>query len=295
MKKRLITTAVGLPLLFLVLYAYNTLWFDLVLTAACLLGYYEAFHAYAQKETVSLLAAISVLTSVAFLTPAMDTGRTFTAEQRELFNGILIFLFAAFLIGFTIRNFLKLDIARMAGAVLMSLLVLYCFGTVLFLKRQLPFERYGYLGAFLFLLALAYAWGGDSFAYLVGRAFGKRKMCPAISPHKTVAGGLGAPVGSVLFGVLFLWLYDLLMPVLQPFAVLHVQGWMYAAVALLGIPASLLGMGGDLYASCVKRQVGIKDYGTILPGQGGILDRFDSAIPVLGLVASCAYAWVLLS
>ena len=84
------------------------------------------------------------------------------------------------------------------------------------------------------------------------------------------------------------------MPVLQPHAVFEIPAWIYVAAAFAGIPAALLGMGGDLFASCVKRQVGIKDYGTLLPGQGGILDRFDSAIVVLGFVAGCVYLYMII-
>lgn len=293
MKQRLITTAVGLPLVFIVLYAYFTPVYNIVLMAACLLGYYEAFRAYGQKGVGGLYAVLAVLTAVSFVGPAFWTDFFGDPLRRELLDRVQAFILVAALIVFALRHFQKVDLAKIAGSLLLCGLLYFCFGTALYLKQLLPFVQYGYLGAFILLLALAYAWGGDSFAFLAGRAFGKRKMCPNISPHKTVAGGLGAPVGSMVFGLLFLWAYQALMPVLQPHAVLTVPGWIWGAVAVVAIPASLLGMAGDLYASCVKRQVGIKDYGTILPGQGGILDRFDSAIPVLGFVAGVVYLYLL--
>lgn len=293
MKKRLITTAVGLPVLFLVLYAYSTVIFDLVLLAVCMLGYYEAFRAYGQKHTVGLYGVLCLLTAASWIGPAVDGVLFADAQQREYTGRILLFVLVASLVIFTLRHFQQIDIAKVAGSLLLCGLLYFCFGTVLYLKTVFPFENYGYLGAFILLLSLAYAWGGDSFAFLAGKAFGKRKMCPHISPNKTVAGGIGALVGSVLFGLLFLWGYIRLMPVLQPHAVLQVPGWVYFAAAAAAVPASLLGMGGDLFASCVKRQVGIKDYGTILPGQGGILDRFDSVIPVLTFVSGCVYAYLL--
>ena len=202
-------------------------------------------------------------------------------------------MFVAILIVYTLCRFQKIEIAKVAGALLLCALLYFCFGTVLYLKTLLPFADYGYLGAFILVLSLAYAWGGDAFAYFAGRAFGKRKLCPNISPNKTVAGGIGALFGSVVFGLLFIWLYSLLLPILQPHAVFVIPGWIYLVAAIAGVPASLLGMGGDLFASCVKRQVGIKDYGALLPGQGGILDRFDSTIPVLGFVAGCVYLYML--
>ena len=293
MKQRLITSAVGIPLLFAVLYLYNTVVFDIVLLAACLLGFFEAFRAFGQKDTWGLYIPVGVLTAVSFLGTSLSLPGFVTAQARELSGRILLFVFVAVLVVFTLRNFQKVEIAKVAGALLLCGLLYFCFGTVVFLKALLPFESYGYLGAFILVLSLAYAWGGDSFAYFAGRAFGKKKLCPNISPNKTVAGGVGALFGSVVFGLLFVWLFELAMPALQPHAVLEVPGWIYAVTAVAGIPASLLGMGGDLFASCVKRQAGIKDYGTILPGQGGILDRFDSAITVLGFVAGCVYMYLL--
>ncbi len=295
MKTRLLTSAVGIPLLFLVLYLYFTPVFDVVLLAACLIGYFEAFRAFGQKNTVGLFVAVGVLTAVSFLGTAFKIPGFASAAEMEMSRRVLFFALVAVLIVFTLRRFQQVEIAKVAGALLLCALLYFCFGTVVFLKAQLPFEKYGYLGAFVLVLSLAYAWGGDTFAYFTGRAFGKRKLCPNISPNKTVAGAIGAIFGSIVFGVLFLWLYQLLMPTLQPDAVLEIPGWIYVAVAIAAIPASLLGMGGDLFASCVKRQVGIKDYGSILPGQGGILDRFDSAIPVLGFVAGCVYVYMLFS
>ena len=293
MKQRLITSAVGIPLLFAVLYLYNTAVFDIVLLAACLVGFFEAFRAFGFEKAWGLSVPVSILTAVSFLGTTLGIPGFDSVQTRGLSGRILAFVFVAVLVVFTLRNFHKIDIAKMAGALLLCALLFFCFGTVLWLKVLLPFETCGYLGAFILILSLAYAWGGDSFAYFAGRAFGKRKLCPGISPNKTVAGAVGALVGSMVFGLLFLWLYEIAMPVLQPHAVLEIPGWIYAAAAAAGIPASLLGMGGDLFASCVKRQAGIKDYGTLLPGQGGILDRFDSAITVLGFVAGCVYAYVL--
>lgn len=293
MKQRLITSAVGIPLLLVVLYLYNTAIFDVVLLAACLIGYYEAFRAFGLKQIRGLYIPVGLLTAVSFLGTTLGIPGFDSVEARSFSGRILVFALITVLVVFTLRNFQKVEIAKVAGALLLCALLFFCFGTVLWLKMLLPFENYGYLGVFVLVLSLAYAWGGDSFAYFAGRAFGKRKLCPNISPNKTVAGAVGALAGSVVFGLLFLWLFEILMPVLQPHAVLVIPGWIYLAAAAAGIPAALLGMGGDLFASCIKRQVGIKDYGSLLPGQGGILDRFDSAITVLGFVAGCVYVYML--
>lgn len=293
MKKRLITSAVGIPLLLIVLYLYNTVIFDLVLIAACLLGYYEAFRAFGLKNEWGLMIPIGVITAVSFLGTSHAWPGFDSPETRAFSGRILVFLLITFLVVYTLWRFTKVEIVRVAGALLLCALLFFCFGTVMFLKSLFDFDVYGYTGAFVLLLSLAYAWGGDSLAYFTGRAFGKRKLCPNISPNKTVAGAIGSLFGSVLFGLLFLWLFELLMPILQPHAIFDIPGWIYASAAVAGIPAALLGMGGDLFASCIKRQVGIKDYGTLLPGQGGILDRFDSAIVVLSFVSSCVYLYMI--
>jgi phosphatidate cytidylyltransferase len=114
----------------------------------------------------------------------------------------------------------------------------------------------------------------DSGAYFVGVFFGRHKLAPAISPHKTVEGMWG----GVAIGTIGVAVYGL---VLQLFAGMQVN---YLYALLYGFVGSLFGVFGDLSFSVIKRQVGIKDYGSIFPGHGGILDRFDSLITVAPLM-----------
>ena len=108
---------------------------------------------------------------------------------------------------------------------------------------------------------------GDTFAYFGGVLLGKHKLCPAISPKKTVEGSLFALLGGTLMGYL-LWF-------LQPW-------WSGAAglwqLLILGFVCGIMGQFGDLFASCIKRGANLKDFSTILPGHGGILDRIDSQL-----------------
>lgn len=107
------------------------------------------------------------------------------------------------------------------------------------------------------------AFGTDTFAYIIGSKFGKRKLCPEISPKKSIEGALGGIVGSVLVTLFFSIVMDL-----GPL-------WNIGLLALIG---SIISQIGDLTASRIKRIAGIKDYGKIMPGHGGMLDRFDSII-----------------
>ena len=108
----------------------------------------------------------------------------------------------------------------------------------------------------------------DTGAFFAGRAFGKRKLCPAVSPNKTVAGCIGGFVGSIAGMAVF-------HLVVKTWFQLDL-GW--GVVILMGVIGSLFGQLGDLSFSVIKREFGIKDYGAIFPGHGGVLDRFDSVL-----------------
>ncbi len=125
-------------------------------------------------------------------------------------------------------------------------------------------------GKFVYALIFFCAWICDTCAWAVGRAFGKHKMTPVLSPHKTVEGAVGGILGSTALCVLMAWLVDILVPQVP----LH----LYVPFAVIGVMGALLGMVGDLAASAIKRNHGIKDYGKVIPGHGGIMDRFDSII-----------------
>ncbi|BES65270.1 phosphatidate cytidylyltransferase [Gottschalkiaceae bacterium SANA] len=119
------------------------------------------------------------------------------------------------------------------------------------------------------LLVFIFSWISDTCAYFTGVFFGKHPLCPAISPKKTIEGSIGGMIGSALLALLFsyYWHGDII--------------WYYAGFGLVG---SAISQSGDLIASMFKRQSQIKDYGNIIPGHGGILDRFDSILFVLPVV-----------
>lgn len=107
------------------------------------------------------------------------------------------------------------------------------------------------------------AWGSDTFAYFIGKAFGKRKLIPSVSPNKTVAGSIGGIGGAVLGCIILSYIFN------KDFIG-------YSAV--LGLVGGALSQLGDLIASKIKRLNGIKDFGNLMPGHGGVLDRFDSIL-----------------
>ena len=124
-------------------------------------------------------------------------------------------------------------------------------------------------GAFLVWLVFICSWGCDTCAYCVGMLFGKHKMAPKLSPKKSVEGAVGGVVGAALLGVLYAFAMNRFVPGAEADAL------QYAILCAVG---ALISMVGDLAASAIKRNHDIKDYGNLIPGHGGILDRFDSVI-----------------
>ena len=122
-------------------------------------------------------------------------------------------------------------------------------------------------GAWLMLYAAMCVWATDTFAYFVGRSLGRTPLAPTLSPGKTVEGALGGFAGAVIVGVSFgFWIH---LP------------WYHGLI--VGVIAGLAGQVGDLFESALKREIGIKDFGRIMPGHGGILDRVDSLLFVIPL------------
>lgn len=124
-------------------------------------------------------------------------------------------------------------------------------------------------GAWLVGLIFLSSWGSDTCAYCVGMLIGKHKMAPVLSPKKSVEGGIGGVVGAALLGAVYAAAISGVNPAEGHTAL------MYAVICAVG---AMISMVGDLAASAIKRNKEIKDYGTLIPGHGGILDRFDSVI-----------------
>ncbi|HET6762727.1 MAG TPA: phosphatidate cytidylyltransferase [Longimicrobiaceae bacterium] len=147
---------------------------------------------------------------------------------------------------------------------------LLAFGLYL---RHLPGVTNRWHGTALLFAPVLLTWSNDSFAYFVGRRFGRRKLIPRVSPGKTVEGTLGALVGTILVAVAYSFL-------LARFPAYRIG---VPAAAAFGAGISIAAVVGDLAESLLKRDAGVKDSGTLLPGHGGALDRFDSLFFTLPL------------
>ena len=177
-------------------------------------------------------------------------------------NSIVLFSSILFIILLLFFDIIKRERSILDMAITISglIYITFLFSNILFLQK-------GSFGRVLVLFPFITAWLSDTFAYFAGINFGKHKLCPAISPNKTVEGALGGIFGSALFsfiaGTLF---YKLGLPI----PLFH--------YLIIGVLCGITGQAGDLFASSIKRFCNVKDFGKILPGHGGILDRFDSIL-----------------
>ena len=138
-----------------------------------------------------------------------------------------------------------------------------------------------YFGTGYMMLIFLCAWSSDTFAYFTGKFLGKHKLIPNVSPNKTVEGAIGGIIGAVVICSAYLYVLNITIGIKSP--------WLLIGV-LVGITGGLFGQIGDLVASSIKRDTGVKDFGNIFPGHGGVMDRFDSVMfisPVIfGIMAA---------
>lgn len=152
-----------------------------------------------------------------------------------------------------------------------TMYVIFLFAHII-LVRCLPY------GSYLVWIIFITAWLSDTTAFTVGKLFGRNKLLPEISPKKTIEGALGGLLGSVIFNLIFVAIVG------------AVKDWNvnYLSIIILSLIAGVLSQLGDLVASSIKREHNIKDYSNLLPGHGGVLDRFDSVL----FVAPAVYYFV---
>lgn len=139
-------------------------------------------------------------------------------------------------------------------------------------------------GAYIVWLIFLCSWGCDTCAYCVGVLIGRHKMSPKLSPKKSVEGAIGGVIGSALLTILYGMVFR------EAMGLENVHVYFMAGISAIG---ALISMVGDLTASAIKRNYGIKDYGTLIPGHGGILDRFDSVIFTAPIIYFLAASFIL--
>ena len=209
----------------------------------------------------------------------------FYYEYSDLLSGLPVNLNAKYLIClyilalfiFMLFEYEKTKFAHIATVIISSLAVPFAITRFMYLRdidEMFPNANYTESHGIFFILFAAFgACMTDVFAFFVGSFLGKHKLCPKISPKKTIEGAIGGVLGCVLASLI-------LYAVFVNF-VFETESANYVVVTLMAVFLSLVSMCGDLTASVIKRNFEIKDFGKLIPGHGGILDRFDSIIFVL--------------
>ncbi|MDI6618266.1 MAG: phosphatidate cytidylyltransferase [Clostridiales bacterium] len=258
LKKRVITAIIALPLLFAAV-IINKYIFFCALCLISIIGLYEYYSA-AGKTGVKPMIGLGVVSGLVLLLLTLFGGNI---NYMTLFIAIIMLIVLSVPIFNNRYNFLS-SAVTIIGVLYLPFLFRY-----LYLIRAIQNT-----GVYLIWFVFIVAWMSDTFAYFTGRAFGRNKLCPAISPKKTVEGSIGGIIGSTVGCII----YGLL---LAKYNIIDIH---VIDLLIIGISGSIISQIGDLAASAIKRNAGIKDYGNIMPGHGGILDRFDSILFAAPLV-----------
>ncbi len=270
LKTRVITAVLLLAVLLPVLFSGYQPAVDAVVTVFFAAAVWEAFRLFKNRAAIVVAAAWTAAFAYTFV---FSTG----LEQAKFWLAIGA---AIWLIRFTPSLKLGLGPAEGMGNTMLSMVyavtLVSCFVAILLL-----FAR----GPVYLLSVMAVVWAADIFAYFSGKAFGKHKLAPTISPGKSWEGAVGGMLSVLLLAGVTVLLAPS-VPLLQDtFAVRLAtrMGWgIMLAVLVLIVAASIV---GDLFESMLKRRAGMKDSSNLLPGHGGVLDRIDALVPVLPIAA----------
>ncbi len=280
MKTRIITAIVAIAILVPVLIFSNTFLLPLMLSLCTVIGLYEMASCLDIKRNWALTLPLYLIGAVLPFGIRLVEWIPNTVFMNKPLNNL--------------RNF---------GLVLLSLVVIYLFAVLTFSKGKIKFadascwfftslyiiagfssilylHDYTTGGEYVYLMVFIGAWVTDTFAYFTGMLLGKHKLIPEVSPKKTVEGS----IGGIIFCVISITAFGFLVSVYTEFMAPSL--WIFAIV---GMVISIASQIGDLSMSVIKRTYGIKDYGKLFPGHGGVLDRFDSILAVsLILSAFCS-------
>lgn len=283
MKQRVITAVVLLALLAVVVWQINTPVLVLVIAFLAAVAANEIMRCAKVENTFIRVVATGYAACVPFfasakaLTPWVSEavwGKVIGAVPGVVYLiALVLVLLLAMLKGYAYTTFEDVAVSVFAGA-----LVPFGFSVFIRLRDMFQIEQFG---IYLIFYGLICALATDSGAQLAGMAFGKHKMSPNISPKKTVEGAIGGLIFSLILNAVAIILYNRLADFkMDEFAV--------TVLLAACLPVSFLGMMGDLSASVLKRNFGVKDFGKIFPGHGGVMDRFDSSMFTLPVTYALA-------
>ena len=256
MKTRVITAAVLIPVLLLLLMVAPTI------VTAIVWGVLLAIGAYELLYSTGLVREPRLVVHAAVMAFAVTIWSHYGSLHAYGLIGLMIFIAALF--AEMMLSHVKITFDKVCMCIVAGFVIPFLLGSLI---RILIMSR---VGRYMVLIPFIVAFGSDAGAYFAGRFFGQHKLAPVISQHKTIEGA----VGGVISAVVLLLVYCIVLQFAFDFEV------KYLFAVIYGLIGSLVGVFGDLCFSVIKRQTGIKDYGNLIPGHGGVLDRFDSMMMV---------------
>ena len=281
MKSRIITGLVGTAAVIGWLFSMYTPVFSVVLAVVGAIGVYEMVKVFDIKNPV--IKVLSILISL--LVPLWF-------EYKEKLNipvfPVIAFIVMLYLI-IMVLDFKNLKFEQITCSLFASAFIPSALSSVILFRdvyKAFPEAYKKSDGIFFILFAFFCCWLSDTFAYFAGRFFGKHKLAPVISPKKTVEGAIGGVIGTLIINIILFFIFRYRFALSEAVSL--------PLVMISSVCLSVISIFGDLAASTIKRHHGIKDFGNLLPGHGGVMDRFDSScfvFPALYAIISAVNAF----
>lgn len=259
MKTRIISAAVLVPVLLLILLAAPEI------MAALVLGMLLAIASYEMLFRTGLVTQVRLVWYSAAMAFALSMW-SYWGSVRAIFVLMMVIFFGLMFLEMMLDH-IKVHFETISMCFVAGVIIPYMLSALIRIL-MLSYGRY------VILIPFVVAFTSDAGAYFVGMKFGKHKLAPVVSPNKTIEGVVGGMAAAVISMLIYALILDLPLKC-------NVS---YGCAILYGLIGSVIGTFGDLCFSAVKRQTGIKDYGNLIPGHGGVLDRFDSLTMVAPLM-----------
>ncbi|MBE6635834.1 MAG: hypothetical protein E7617_06540 [Ruminococcaceae bacterium] len=277
MKTRIVTSAVIIAVMIAVLCLSATPVYPVTVSILAVIAVKEVLGVVGlwRKRIVSIPALVlaAIMPSLAYVMSEVrcDPSYRFIVALALALFVFMIYLFVVAVFSRRVDDesgdgVSELGFTELSAGFVLVMYVVCCFSAISIIRYI------DGIGLFCLGMVLIGAWISDVFAYFTGMLFGKHKLIPAVSPKKTVEGAVGALIFTTLAMLLYGFIVSLVTDLVPNYLVLGLSAPILSATGQIG----------DLVASLIKRERGVKDYGTLLPGHGGIMDRFDSILTVSG-------------
>ncbi len=291
LKHRILTAVLLIPLVIWAILTLATEWLAIIISTVILIGAWEwaglcGWQGKLARLGYTVLMGLGIIISYLLLQHFSQGSRWPGQPPIGLYyllglltSACLWWLLAGYWVWSYQRGYDELPVRSWIKGVIGFFILLPTWGTLFTLATPLPG---GGRGSLIFLLALI--WTADSFAYFVGRRWGRHKLADKVSPGKTWEGAIGGLLGGLLVAIGYGLLWS--------FPTNFIEWAVFLAIILITVVASIL---GDLSESLFKRQMGLKDSGQLLPGHGGMLDRIDSLTAAAPVSEAALYFMVIIS